>query len=48
MLANGVVRCAYFSIPRALTLTCNVCKTILTPGVLFKVNKKAVCETFVV
>ena len=48
MLANGVVRCACSSIPRAIAVTLNVCKTMLTPGVLLKVNKEVVSETFVV
>ena len=48
LLANGVVRCACSSIPRAIAVTLNVCKTMLTPGVLLKVNKEVVSETFVV
>ena len=48
MLANGVVRCACSSILRAIAVTFNVCKTMLTPGVLLKVNKEVVSETFVV
>lgn len=48
MLANGVVRCACSSIPRAVAVTFNVGETILTSGVLLKVNKKVVSETFVV
>ena len=48
LLANGVVRCACSSIPCAIAVTLNVCKTMLTPGVLLKVNKEVVSETFVV